>query len=148
MQNTNAPAAPALTQIADVTLTPVARTASTAHLWFNRAVLGGIAVQFYTVGLAALGVNGFAAHAVLGWSMILVAGLSFVAAGLSRLTGVRLAIAAAVLALTITQALLALVSKSAFPMIYALHGANAVVLLFLAFRADRLAVRSRKVRQS
>ena len=144
MSNSNAARASAIPQISETSLTRTSRVAATAHLWLNRAVLGGIAVQFYTVGLAALGVDGFAAHALLGWAMLAVSGLSLIAAAASRMSSARLLLPALVLVLVLVQPLLALVSKSAFPMIYALHGANAVIMLALAFRTDRLAVRARR----
>ena len=140
MSNSNAAAVAATSLVVE---TRGVRTAAVAHLWLNRAVLGGIAVQFYTIVLAMLGINGFAAHAVLGWTMLIVAALSLVSAGVSRMPVGRLVLPAAVLALVIVQPLLALVSKSAFPMIYALHGANAVILLALAYRTERLAARTR-----
>jgi hypothetical protein len=144
MSNSNAARLSAVPQISRTSLTRTARMAEIAHLWLNRALLAGIALQFYTVGLAAVGVDGFIAHAVLGWTMLIVAGLSLATAAVSRQSTKGLLLPAAVLALVIAQPLLALVSKSAFPMIYALHGANAVILLALAFRTDRVAVRARR----
>lgn len=146
MSNSKAATVAAGTLVIDASQTRSARVAAVAHTWLNRAVLGGIAVQFYTIVLAMLGINGFAAHAVLGWAMLIVAGLSLVAAGASRMPLGRLVLPAAVFALVIAQPLLALVSKAAFPAIYALHGANAVILLALAYRTERLAVRSRLAR--
>ena len=146
MSNSKAAAVAASSLVVDASLARQARIAAIAHLWLNRAVLGGIAVQFYTIILTMLGIGGFAAHAVLGWAMLIVAGLSLVSAGATRMPLSRLMLPAAVFALVVAQPLLALVSKAAFPAIYALHGANAVILLALAFRTERVAVRSRPAR--
>lgn len=115
------------------------RVAARAHLWLNRMLLGGIAVQFYTVALAALGVSGFTAHALLGWSMIAVAVLSVVAAGMSRMPLAALTIPVLTLALTVAQPVLASIPRTVFPVIYALHGANAVFVLLLALRVEKRA---------
>lgn len=111
--------------------------ATRAHLWLNRLLLGGIAIQFYTVALSALGIAGFAAHAVLGWSMIAVALLSVLAACLKRMPLGSLVIPVLALALTVAQPVLASIPASVFPVIYALHGANAVLLLILALRVEK-----------
>ena len=111
--------------------------AARAHLWLNRMLLGGIAIQFYTVALAALGVPGFAAHALLGWSMIAVALLSVLAACIKRMPLGSLVLPVLALALTVAQPVLASIPASVFPVIYALHAANAVLLLLLALRVER-----------
>jgi len=115
---------------------PPTRLAAHAHLWLNRLLLGGIAIQFYTVALAALGVSGFTAHALLGWSMIAVAILSVAAAGLSRMPRAALTIPVLTLALIVAQPVLASIPRTVFPVIYALHGANAVFVLLLALRVE------------
>jgi hypothetical protein len=83
-----------------------------------------------------LGVSGFAAHAVLGWSMIAVALLSVLAACIKRMPLASLAVPVLVLALTVAQPVLASIPASVFPVIYALHAANAVLLLLLALRVE------------
>ena len=115
--------------------------ATRAHLWLNRVLLGGIAIQFYTVALTALGIAGFAAHAVLGWSMIAVALLSVLAACLKRMPLGSLILPVLALALTVAQPVLASIPASVFPVIYALHGANAVLLVILALRVEKNARR-------
>lgn len=116
---------------------PQSRVAARTHLWLNRLLLGGIAIQFYTVVLALLGFSGFTAHALLGWSMIGVAVLSVVAAGMSRMPLAALAIPVLTLALTVAQPVLASIPRTVFPVIYALHGANAVFVLLLALRVEK-----------
>lgn len=111
--------------------------ATRAHLWLNRMLLGGIAIQFYTVALAAFGIPGFAAHALLGWSMIAVAMLSVLAACIKRMPLISLAVPVLALALTVAQPVLASIPATVFPVIYALHAANAVILLLLALRVER-----------
>ena len=111
--------------------------ATRAHLWLNRMLLGGIAIQFYTVALSTLGIAGFAAHALLGWSMIAVALLSVLAACLKRMPLASLVIPVLALALTVAQPVLASIPVTVFPVIYALHGANAVLLLLLALRVEK-----------
>jgi hypothetical protein len=116
---------------------PQVRASARAHLWLNRMLLGGIAIQFYTVVLTALGVAGFAAHAFLGWSMIAVALLSVFAAAATRMPIASLVMPILALALTVAQPVLASIPRSVFPVIYALHGANAVLLLLVALRVDK-----------
>jgi hypothetical protein len=118
---------------------PQTRIAARSHLWLNRLLIGGIAIQFYTVALAALGISGFAAHALLGWSMIAIAVASVVAAGASRMPLAALTIPVLALALTVAQPVLAAIPRSVFPVVYALHGANAVFVLMLALRAEKRA---------
>lgn len=115
------------------------RLAARAHLWLNRMLLGGIAIQFYTVVLTAFGVAGFAAHRYLGWSMIAVALLSVFAASVTRMPLGGLVLPVLALALTVAQPVLASIPRSVFPVIYALHGVNAVLLLVLAVRVDKRA---------
>lgn len=122
----------------DATL-PQVRFAARAHLWLNRMLLGGIAIQFYTVALTALGVAGFTAHRYLGWSMIVVALLSVFAASVTRMSLGALVLPVLALALTVAQPVLASIPRSVFPVIYALHGVNAVLLVILALRVDKRA---------
>ena len=128
---------------------PQTRLAARSHLWLNRLLIGGIAIQFYTVALAALGISGFAAHALLGWSMIAVAVASAAAAGVSRMPLAALALPLLALALTVAQPVLAAIPRSVFPVMYALHGANAVFVLLLALRVEKRArAHSRKLSNS
>lgn len=118
---------------------PQVRFAARVHLWLNRMLLGGIAIQFYTVALTALGVAGFTAHRYLGWSMIAVALLSVFAASVTRMSLGALVLPVLALALTVAQPVLASIPRTVFPVIFALHGVNAVLLLVLAIRVDKRA---------
>jgi hypothetical protein len=121
------------------TVAPQTRLAARAHFWLNRMLLGGIAIQFYTVALAALGISGFTAHALLGWSMIAVALLSVIAASLSRIPLATLTVPVLALALVIAQPVLASIPRTVFPVIYALHALNAVIVLLLVLRVEQQA---------
>ena len=124
--------------VVDATV-PQVRLAARTHLWLNRMLLGGIAIQFYTVALTAMGVAGFTAHRYLGWSMIAVALLSVFAASVTRMSLGALALPVLALALTVAQPVLASIPRTVFPVICALHGVNAVLLLVLAVRVDKRA---------
>ena len=99
--------------------------------------LGALAVQFYAAGLGLFGATGFMPHALLGYGLII---------GATTLTGLTLAarfprrtiaLAAALIPLTLLQPVLALTMRVPAPSLAALHTLNALLIFTLAMIVAR-----------
>lgn len=91
-----------------------------------------LAVQFYAAGLGLFGAATFGTHALLGYGLII---------GAATLTGLTLAarfprrviaVAAALIPLTVLQPILALTLRASAPSLAALHILNALLIFSLA----------------
>lgn len=91
-----------------------------------------LAVQFYAAGLGLFGAATFGTHALLGYGLVI---------GATTLTGLTLAarfprrviaVAAALIPLTVLQPVLALTLRASAPSLAALHILNALLIFSLA----------------
>lgn len=99
--------------------------------------LGAIALQFYAAGLGVFGAVNFVPHALLGYGLIIGAITLTVLTITARLPRRAVALAAALIPLTILQPVFALVLRSPAPALSALHTLNALVIFAVAVAVAR-----------
>jgi hypothetical protein len=94
--------------------------------------LGAVALQVYAMGLALFGVTSVMPHAMLGYAMILGAGVLTLLTVSTKAPRSAKLLALAVLALTILQPVLVVTLRGRAPALAALHPLNALVIFALA----------------
>ena len=89
----------------------------------------GVAVQFFLAGAGAFGATNFSAHRALGWTLLLLAVITFVVS----LPAMRLVRHSGVLLLVVAlQAVLGVLGADTQPWLGALHGLNALAVMAAA----------------
>jgi hypothetical protein len=91
-----------------------------------------LTLQFYAAGLAVFGATTFAAHAVLGYGLVIGAATLATLTAAARLPRRAVLMAIAIVVLTVLQPVLALVPRVGAPALSALHTVNALGIVLLA----------------
>lgn len=107
------------------------------HRAANVLILLLVPVQFYAAGFGIFGAGSMVPHAMIGWSLVLVALISVISAALARRGGGDVGRAAVVLALIVLQPILVFAPRLAFPELSALHPVNGLAIGVLAFVIHR-----------
>jgi hypothetical membrane protein len=107
------------------------------HRVTNALILLLVPVQFYAAGFGIFRAGSMVPHAIIGWSLILVALISVISAALARRGRGDVGRAFAVLALIILQPVLVHGLRYTLPELAALHAVNGLAIGVLAFVIHR-----------
>jgi hypothetical membrane protein len=107
------------------------------HRIANGLILMMVPVQFYAAGFGLFGAGSMDPHAIIGWSMILVALISTISAALARRGLAQVGHALALLALIILQPILVFAPRATLPELSAVHPVNGLAIGVLAFVIHR-----------
>jgi hypothetical protein len=99
----------------------------------NALILLLIPVQFYAAGFGIFRAGSMVPHALIGYSLVLVALVSLISALIARRSRADLGRALGVLALIIAQPLLIHLPRYTLPELSALHPVNGLAIGLLAF---------------
>jgi hypothetical protein len=103
------------------------------HRVMNALILLLIPVQFYAAGFGIFRAGSMVPHALIGYSLVLVALVSLISALIARRSRADLGRALGVLALIIAQPLLIHLPRYTLPELSALHPVNGLAIGLLAF---------------
>jgi hypothetical protein len=121
---------------------PWVRTAHFAAAWL---MLVALAVQFFLAGAGAFGAESWDPHALLGFWL---AGGSLVLLVLTLLARVRVLPALVLVGLVVLQAVLGVLGSEEEPWLGAVHGANALAVIGVAFAVARGSALARRAERS
>lgn len=115
-----------------------------AILWYVRALIALLVVQFYAAGAALFGATGFQAHALIGWSVIILALGLLILILLAGTTGKKGSLgvpAALTLTLAGAQPVLVFWARPNAPVVAALHPVVGLAMLALLVLLERRVAR-------